>query len=876
MCRLLTFAWQRITQLKRVSSTSNFSEVAFSERAQLPLLITRINCDPLSPLPQSTEIIDGFTAANYADFDRFVQHPIALQDIERKIQNNRYHTAEEFTADFKWLLHNCYVYFSNNIAPPAQSAAVLKIAKSLLKTCKQEMAQIETCSECYANANSKKNWFVEVCDPPHVLLWAKLKGFPYWPAKAMAFNNATLVDVRFFGAHDRAWVPVKDCYLYSQHNPNVYKVKNTSIMQCIKEIEQHIVKIKQKFGSFEYAPAKEKYDPLRHDDQLQVMLPGYNANKNLFTSSSKAPLAAPSIVAASASIVTAATTTPGTAASESPQEKKTNLTYKIIKTGDNSRLISPVVKAVPDKNGEAKGVVSAEPQAVSDEKKRKKSSPPPPVNSLPEEMPAATSTTREAIKPTKIVIKNSYDEKNKHYELVTPTEEQKPPEPEETRKVETVVVKRKSDKWRALSLKRTRTTATTTVTSTVAAATVSREASPKRETTATETPVNSASKDMKRRNTEEVTTTASAVPNKIKIRRVTRAASRPPQELKEEEAPASADSSHLHEPIVIVEEKDEVVEVKEAEVGSPPKPITTVKDVLDQLPQISIVPSRKNSISRPSDSRLSSRSSSKSSNKDAKEAPSTSLIKRTSQVDLQPILVPENLQVKIEPISDDEVEITVNGRDQSRERSVEIVEDVTGQRSKPVTPNQPRARKTFARNIGNRPKPPAFSTAQLNNMVLIPKELSVVDQVKNNISSGSGIAVPKTSAGSSRESPVHMLGGSITPNLAAAVTTLISHGPPRLVRKPSGTLQSSGDLIFPSEAGSSCRILMENAHKMTDFFRSVIEDTLSDMADKGCLEAKVQLLQLELEKQKYNHQKEVAELKSNTGEWRWRSSGCDN
>lgn len=38
---------------------------------------------------------------------------------------------------------------------------------------------------------------------PHVLVWAKLKGFPFWPAKAMCTNDDGQVDVRFFGAHDR-------------------------------------------------------------------------------------------------------------------------------------------------------------------------------------------------------------------------------------------------------------------------------------------------------------------------------------------------------------------------------------------------------------------------------------------------------------------------------------------------------------------------------------------------------------------------------------------------------------------------------------------------------------------------------------------------
>lgn len=51
---------------------------------------------------------------------------------------------------------------------------------------------------------------------------------------------------------------------------------------------------------------------------------------------------------------------------------------------------------------------------------------------------------------------------------------------------------------------------------------------------------------------------------------------------------------------------------------------------------------------------------------------------------------------------------------------------------------------------------------------------------------------------------------------------------------------------------------------MADFFRSVIEDTLSDMAANNSLEAKVKLLQLENEKLKFVHAKELSDLKTNT------------
>ena len=72
-----------------------------------------------------------------------------------------------------------------------------------MKVCRQEMGEIENCPDCYLNAHvNRKHWFIEACNIPHLIVWAKLKGHPYWPAKAMRCVNGS-VDVRFFGAHDR-------------------------------------------------------------------------------------------------------------------------------------------------------------------------------------------------------------------------------------------------------------------------------------------------------------------------------------------------------------------------------------------------------------------------------------------------------------------------------------------------------------------------------------------------------------------------------------------------------------------------------------------------------------------------------------------------
>lgn len=142
-----------------------------------------------------------------------------------------------FIELFSILLINLYCYHILNITSwSTDNYKVTRAAKSLQKVSKQEVGDIETCPECYLNANTMTdNWFTETCNKPHLILWAKLKGFPYWPAKAMSINS-TLVDVRFFGEHDRANIPAKDCYLYSREDPNppTNKYKRNTIADCVK------------------------------------------------------------------------------------------------------------------------------------------------------------------------------------------------------------------------------------------------------------------------------------------------------------------------------------------------------------------------------------------------------------------------------------------------------------------------------------------------------------------------------------------------------------------------------------------------------------------------------------------------------------------
>lgn len=66
-----------------------------------------------------------------------------------------------------------------------------------------------------------------------------VSGFPYWPAKGMSVSGAGLVDVRFFGAHDRAWVPARDCFLFCEKDPNNFRTKRQDILDSMQVCIKH-------------------------------------------------------------------------------------------------------------------------------------------------------------------------------------------------------------------------------------------------------------------------------------------------------------------------------------------------------------------------------------------------------------------------------------------------------------------------------------------------------------------------------------------------------------------------------------------------------------------------------------------------------------
>ena len=191
-------------------------------------------------------------------------HPLDLSTLERKVKLWEYASTTALLEDAKWILHNCIIFNGT-------STKYCQDAKLIMKICRHELCEIELCPDCYQSSVARKDaWFTQPCRFPHCLVWAKLKGFPFWPAKALRISpDRRLVDVRFFGAHDRAWIPVANCFLLSALPPAPAKnVRKHGLDSSLDELSEHVRLLKIALPEFHYAPPKAPLQPEHLDDGL--------------------------------------------------------------------------------------------------------------------------------------------------------------------------------------------------------------------------------------------------------------------------------------------------------------------------------------------------------------------------------------------------------------------------------------------------------------------------------------------------------------------------------------------------------------------------------------------------------------------------------
>lgn len=138
---------------------------------------------------------------NYSDF--FIYKHSDLNTIETKVNNHKYRSLDEFLADTQLIYHNTHLIYGDEY-----KGGIAELARIMAKDCEHEVEEIKQCKSCYYLSNAKPDsWFCQPCDPPHELVYAKLKGYSYWPAKVIR-KLGDKYDVRFFGGfHQRSTLP---------------------------------------------------------------------------------------------------------------------------------------------------------------------------------------------------------------------------------------------------------------------------------------------------------------------------------------------------------------------------------------------------------------------------------------------------------------------------------------------------------------------------------------------------------------------------------------------------------------------------------------------------------------------------------------------
>ncbi|XP_039204520.1 zinc finger MYND domain-containing protein 11-like isoform X2 [Crotalus tigris] len=127
-------------------------------------------------------------------YHRLVHTAIDVPTIQEKVNEGKYRSYEEFKADAQLLLHNTVIFYG------VDSKQADK-ARMLYKDTCHELDELQLCKVYFYLSNEHpKNSFCYPCIPNHELVWAKMKGSGFWPAKVMQKKN-NQVDVCFFGHH---------------------------------------------------------------------------------------------------------------------------------------------------------------------------------------------------------------------------------------------------------------------------------------------------------------------------------------------------------------------------------------------------------------------------------------------------------------------------------------------------------------------------------------------------------------------------------------------------------------------------------------------------------------------------------------------------
>ncbi|XP_067649263.1 zinc finger MYND domain-containing protein 11-like isoform X1 [Haliotis asinina] len=199
------------------------------------------------------------------EFNRFLYMPMDLNTMETKVQAKKYKCLEEFLADAQNVLHNVFLLYGD------EKGGMAELARIMIRDCKYDLDEIQQCPNCYYLSNAKPpNWFCQPCNPAHELVYAKQKGFSFWPAKVIKVLGGKY-DVRFFGGyHQRAVIPEGKIKPISTNVRSLTVKRTAGFVKACAELELHQKLLREKVTESSIDSDSEDVDWEDDTDTRQV------------------------------------------------------------------------------------------------------------------------------------------------------------------------------------------------------------------------------------------------------------------------------------------------------------------------------------------------------------------------------------------------------------------------------------------------------------------------------------------------------------------------------------------------------------------------------------------------------------------------------
>ncbi|XP_055606702.1 zinc finger MYND domain-containing protein 11 [Uranotaenia lowii] len=203
--------------------------------------------------PHVAEIVDNLELSKKL----LIRSPLTVEIIRQKVEEVKYETLEQFSSDVLDVAHNVAIIHGAN-------SLEFNAVMYFVTDCLYDLHEIRQCPDCFRHSNEKAeaDWFARPCVTRHELVFAKQKGYQYWPAKVIRVQNKKY-DVRFFGdRHTRAVIdasnvkPIDSDFQSLKINP-----KQRGFHKAMEELHKHqalitLPKDYYAYGSHNVTPAE--------------------------------------------------------------------------------------------------------------------------------------------------------------------------------------------------------------------------------------------------------------------------------------------------------------------------------------------------------------------------------------------------------------------------------------------------------------------------------------------------------------------------------------------------------------------------------------------------------------------------------------------